>query len=77
MSAFKRIFGYKPKDLYGFVKARLLHDLERHYKEGDPNPGDTVLDDIANSIIERWTNEDLLLAISFALIDMKKARKIV
>lgn len=70
MSAFKRIFGYKPKDLHDFVKARLLRDVEKHCKEGD-----AYFDDFVDATFKSWTNEDLLLAISFALRDMKKAGK--
>jgi hypothetical protein len=70
MSAFKRIFGYKPKDLHDFVKARLLRDVEKHYKEGGAD-----FDDFVDRSMKSWDNQDLLLAISFALRDMKKAGK--
>lgn len=71
MTDFERILGYKPQDLHDFVMARLLYDLQAHCEEGDEDPDDT-----AKSIIKSWTNEELLLAITFALIDIKASENV-
>lgn len=66
MSDFERILGHKPRGLHDFVLARVLHDVQARYEEGDEDPEDT-----AKSVINSWTNEELLLAITLALEDMK------
>ncbi len=65
---FERALGRKPEDLKDFVMGRLLFSVRKRYMEGDPDPEETV-----RNQIKYWGNEDLLDAISLALEEMKEA----